>query len=686
MRTLHNVVKVGTTLALLACGALATAQLPVPNNQITVPDSGKVTVKWDAVAGAAGYNVYRTPQYYGPGDFTTPLNAAPLTVRTYTDTGLTNGTRYYYIVTTIDSNGVETPMNQFPYPQASGVAGYVENGNFETRSPYDPNSPDRWFGGGAYGVSTTPHTGSLAGFVDGSYSSIYKPVDNLQPNTTYLLTVYAFLERGTKSNLYVEVAGSKTFSLITNTGSTTADYKAYTIKFSTGPSDTSVTVGIEGTGADERTDLDDAVIVPVVAPPTPTGLAFNATYPTVKLQWNASAGAASYSILRGKDTSGSETTLASNVTGTTYTDNTAFVGVNYFYRVVANSASGTSAASNEINVLVGNVENGGFETGDLSKWFGGGAGNGVVSATTTPSGTPQNGVFTALIGDGFGNGYGYNSIFKNVHYLLPHTTYQLIAYGKLVQAQTDGNVHYNIYATKFSNGSNPADGSDQVTAAIDSTDYQQYIVTFTTGDPNDANYFPPNTCTAEIGFYNTGNGNDGGAFADSFAVIPVTGATVTGRIALEGVSNLAGINANVSLGTFHIEFRTPGTTTVIKSADVALSPVGTTAFGTFSVSGVAPGTYDIAFKGAKNLRVVQPNVTVTGSAFALTDVLLPSGDATHDNTVDIGDFGVLVNAYGGDVTLSGSGYDTNADFNYDGVVDIGDFGILVNEYGNSGAM
>ena len=100
---------------------------------------------------------------------------------------------------------------------------------------------------------------------------------------------------------------------------------------------------------------------------------------------------------------------------------------------------------------------------------------------------------------------------------------------------------------------------------------------------------------------------------------------------------------------------------------------------------MAAGSYDIAIKGSKQLRVVVPNVAVSGSSFALANVTLPSGDATSDNVVDIGDFGVLVNAYGGDVTLAGSGYDPKADFDYNGVVDIGDFGILVNEYGNAGA-
>ena len=175
--------------------------------------------------------------------------------------------------------------------------------------------------------------------------------------------------------------------------------------------------------------------------------------------------------------------------------------------------------------------------------------------------------------------------------------------------------------------------------------------------------------------------------ATDIAALSVSGTTVTGKVALEGVSDLSATNVNAPRGTVHIEFRTPGTTTALKSFDVALTPVGAgSPLGTFSVSGVPAGTYDVALKGSKQLRVVVPNVAVTGSSFALPgNITLPGGDATNDNIVDIGDFGILVNSYNGDATIAGSGYNAAADFNYDGVVDIGDFGVLVNEYNNSGA-
>ena len=163
------------------------------------------------------------------------------------------------------------------------------------------------------------------------------------------------------------------------------------------------------------------------------------------------------------------------------------------------------------------------------------------------------------------------------------------------------------------------------------------------------------------------------------------GATVTGRIKLEGINDLSAINPAVPAPSVKFEFRTPGTTTVVYTATATLTPVGSMSpYGTYSLSGVPAGTYDIAIKGSKQLRVVQTNIPVSGT-IALADATLPSGDASNDNTVDIGDFGILVNAYGSDVTISGSGYNAAADFDYNGVVDIGDFGILVNEYGNSGA-
>ena len=161
-------------------------------------------------------------------------------------------------------------------------------------------------------------------------------------------------------------------------------------------------------------------------------------------------------------------------------------------------------------------------------------------------------------------------------------------------------------------------------------------------------------------------------------------ATVTGRISLEGVANLAAISSYAPLGTFHLSFRAPGTTTEIKGFNAALTPTAGSAYGKYTVS-VAPGVYDVRIEGGKNLAVLVSNVTIAGTTGAVPDVRLSAGDANGDNSVDSTDFGILIGAFGSDASVPGSGYAASADFNFDGLVDSTDFSLLIGEFNNSGA-
>ena len=107
--------------------------------------------------------------------------------------------------------------------------------------------------------------------------------------------------------------------------------------------------------------------------------------------------------------------------------------------------------------------------------------------------------------------------------------------------------------------------------------------------------------------------------------------------------------------------------------------------GAFSLGGILRGKYHVRIVGAHYLARVVP-VDLTNGTAAITPLLL-AGDGNGDNRVDIGDFGLLVNAYNtsaADPKGYDSGYDVRADFNSDGVVDIADFGILVNNYDAQG--
>ena len=190
--------------------------------------------------------------------------------------------------------------------------------------------------------------------------------------------------------------------------------------------------------------------------------------------------------------------------------------------------------------------------------------------------------------------------------------------------------------------------------------------------------------TLPDGFYFSASFDSTGDFSGTLTVANAL-STVSGLIALDSVLDLS--KTNHPVGDITFEFRTPGTKNALFAKTATLTTDATNfGFGDYTLVGVTPGTYDIAIKSRNGLRKVVKNVAITGSTGTIPPVLLLGGDATNDNVVDIGDFGALVNAYNGDMSVPNSGYDPAADFNYDGVVDIADFGILVNNYNLSGDL
>jgi len=83
--------------------------LPAPTGVATSgATTSSMVISWNAVTGAAGYNVYRD----GAKD-----NATVVTATSYTDTGLASGTTYSWTVKTVDGNGAESVA----YAAASGT-------------------------------------------------------------------------------------------------------------------------------------------------------------------------------------------------------------------------------------------------------------------------------------------------------------------------------------------------------------------------------------------------------------------------------------------------------------------------------------------------------------------------------------------------------------------------------------
>ena len=114
--------------------------------------------------------------------------------------------------------------------------------------------------------------------------------------------------------------------------------------------------------------------------------------------------------------------------------------------------------------------------------------------------------------------------------------------------------------------------------------------------------------------------------------------------------------------------------------------VGILPNGAFRLYGLLSGKYTLWIKPDKFLANTVP-VTVTAGVYGtVSPAPSAAGDANNDNSVDVLDFGVLVNAYGSKVSDPAASYDPTADFNGDGTVDVLDFGLLVNSYGDRGAL
>ncbi len=76
-----------------------------PTNLVANAGNGMADLDWDAVAGATGYNVYRSIVTQGGYE---KVNSAPISGTSYHDADLSNGRMYYYVITAVDAAGNES--------------------------------------------------------------------------------------------------------------------------------------------------------------------------------------------------------------------------------------------------------------------------------------------------------------------------------------------------------------------------------------------------------------------------------------------------------------------------------------------------------------------------------------------------------------------------------------------------
>jgi len=90
---------------------------PTPTGLVATPGNGQVSLSWNASSGATSYNVKRATVSGGP--YTTI--ATGVTSTNFTNTGLTNGTTFFYVVSAVNSAGQSANSAQVSATPTGGV-------------------------------------------------------------------------------------------------------------------------------------------------------------------------------------------------------------------------------------------------------------------------------------------------------------------------------------------------------------------------------------------------------------------------------------------------------------------------------------------------------------------------------------------------------------------------------------
>ncbi len=292
------------------------------------------------------------------GPYTT---VGSVTVTGYTDTGVTNGTEYFYVVTAVNAVGEGAASNQ---ASATPVA-----------LPGVPGSLTATAGNSEVMLVWGTATGAA------SYN----------------------VRRGSTSNGPFVLIQNTVQESYTDTGVVNGTEVYYEV------------TGVNAAGEGPATNVEG--VIPGVVPPAPTNLTATASGASVTLGWSASSGATGYNVKRGTTSGGPYTVIGSPVT-TSYVDSTVSSGVEYFYVVTAVEATVESGPSNQASVTPVFVPNppGNLtaQAGDAEATLGWTGSNGATSYNVKRS-TTNGGPYTT-VGTATGTSYVDTNLLDGTEY------------------------------------------------------------------------------------------------------------------------------------------------------------------------------------------------------------------------------------------------------------------------------
>ena len=360
--------------------------LPAPTVTGGNDSQGRPTLKWNAVTGAARYEVYRARSRSGEY-----IKYSTVTGTSYTNTSyIEDGNTYYYKVRALDANGTAgawSSVVSVTYKQTLSAPSVTGGNDAQGRPTLKWNAVS---GAAKYEVYR-------ARSMNGDYikystvtGTSYTNTSYIESGNTYYYKVRALDANGTAGawSSVVSVTYKQTLPAPTVTGgndsqgrptlkwkavSGAAKYEVYRarsmngdyIKYSTvtGTSYTNISYiengntyyykvraldadGTAGAWSSIVSVTYRAASTGTLSAPTVTGGNDSQGRPTLK--WNAVSGAAKYEVYRARSLNG-DYIKYSTVTGTSYT-NTSYIenGNTYYYKVRALDANGTAGAWSSI--------------------------------------------------------------------------------------------------------------------------------------------------------------------------------------------------------------------------------------------------------------------------------------------------------------------------------------------------
>ncbi len=329
-----------------------------PTGLLASGGDGSITLSWNSVAGATSYSIYRanTPQ--------TELNRAPIARgiagTKYTDTGLTNGTVYFYQVDAV--NAAQPMMESGPSNESSAFAGTT--GRF--RIIYDDQLRSGYYN---YSYASIVDPTNIAPIHSGkaSIKVIYSAAGqgvlfrasefSCSPYNTLTFWVNGGATGGQTVNVYADIEGTKSTAVTIGPMRVNA-WTQENIPFSS--------LGIAGStrldgfhfgtpnGAQAAFYIDDIYLSgATVAPAAPESLKAVAGNGIVVLKWPMSSSHdPSYRVYGGTRPGGEGAMpLVMGIGTTSNTDTGLTNGVTYYYKIAVTTSGGTSVLSPEVAAI-----------------------------------------------------------------------------------------------------------------------------------------------------------------------------------------------------------------------------------------------------------------------------------------------------------------------------------------------